>query len=1124
MARIYDNIETKFADGLNDILTNAGVKRADFCVGYFNLRGWKLVTNQINQLQGEDIYEDDEKHHRICRLLIGMHRPPEDLVRAIYSQEDILPDSDLVKRSIIKVAESFRKQLTLGIPTKSDEDALRSLSSQMKDGKVSVKLYLKEPLHAKLYLAYRPEDRFNPIMAIMGSSNLTYSGLTGNGELDAEFGDSDNAKKLSDWFNDRWEDRYAIDITKELIQVIDNSWASTTVMPPYYIYLKTVYHLSQDVRDGMNEYDLPTDFKKQLFDFQVTAVKLAARHLSSSKIGGAMIGDVVGLGKTITACAVAKMFENRHACRTLIICPANLKNMWHNYIVRYDLNADVESMSKILEPKNMKYYRLLIIDESHNLRNSNGVHYHNIKDFIQYQDCKVLLLTATPYNKDFTDLSNQLKLFIPEDRDLGIRPERYIESLGGDRKFSLKHNEVYISSIRAFEKSTFEDDWRELMRLFLIRRTRTFIKNSYAKDDPSNQRKYLKFSNGERSYFPERRPKAIKFPTVEGDQYSRLYSQEMIDKMESLKLPRYGLSKYIDEKTISDLNDSEKQVTDNLSKAGQRMMGFCKSTFFKRIDSSGYSFLLTLYRHILRNMVFIYAVDNKLPLPIGDENELPENFLDDDDINMFEDSDKRLSVSEDSDNLAIPTDIEIYKKYAETYYQTISSGKSSGLAWIDSRYFKRSLKSDLKRDCNTLLEMISLCGTWNPSTDQKLNCLQQLISNDDKVVVFTQYSDTANYISRQLKHRGFKHVDCVTGGSSDPTSQVDLFSPLSNEKDIPLEQQTRVMIATDVLSEGQNLQDAHIVVNYDLPWAIIRLIQRAGRVDRIGQSSSEIFCYSFFPADGVENIIKLRKRLNDRINSNANIVGSDEVFFEGNEQNLRDMYNEKSGILDDDEEDSEVDLASQAFQVWKDATEANPKLKEIIPKLSNVIYSTKALPEGKACEGTITYAKTREGSDMLTWMDNDHNIVTQSQQTILKALSCSINDSALEPLENHHDLVGRSIKLMKSQEVKVSGMLGSTFSTKYRIYHLLENYISDSHNEIFVTNELKAAMDEIYNYPMKENARYILTRMFRRNADIEEFKNFVVELYKNSDLCIVDDDENKHKDPVIICSMGLRKI
>lgn len=436
----------------------------------------------------------------------------------------------------MEIAREFKKQLLLGLPTKQDEWTLRRLSAQLKEAKVCVKLYVAEPLHAKLYLAHRPDDNFNPIQAIMGSSNLTYAGLTKQGELNAEFGDSDSAQKLSAWFDDRWNDRFCIDITKELIDAIDNSWAGEEIIPPYYIYLKTAYHLSADARSGIKEFTLPPEFQNDLFDFQQTAVKIAARHLNSDKRGGAMIGDVVGLGKTITACAIAKIYEMTFASSTLIICPANLQDMWDKYRRRYDLKADIMSMAKPIDVDNARYYRLIIVDESHNLRNENGVRYRNIKALIERQDSKVLLLTATPYNKDFSDLANQLKLFISEDDDLGIRPEEYIRSLGGDRAFLQKHSEVFIRSIKAFERSDKLDDWQELMKLFLVRRTRTFIKENYAKTDPENGRKYLEFRDGHKSYFPDRIPKAIKFDTKEGDQYSRLYSSDMIAMMEELRL------------------------------------------------------------------------------------------------------------------------------------------------------------------------------------------------------------------------------------------------------------------------------------------------------------------------------------------------------------------------------------------------------------------------------------------------------------------------------------------------------------------------------------------------------------------------------------------------------------
>lgn len=1124
MARIYDNIETKFTEGLQGIITNVGVKRVDFCVGYFNLRGWNIVVDQIDTLSGDFVYEDDKRIFRKCRLLIGMHQPSDELIRQLYTEQQ-LPDANYVSQCKLAIAHDFRRQLQLGFPTKQDEFTLRRLSAQMKDEKVCVKLYLREPLHAKLYLAHRPDDNFNKIQAIMGSSNLTYSGLTKQGELNAEFGDSDSAEKLASWFDDRWEDKFCLDITKELIEIIDNSWAGDKEIPPYYIYLKTAYHLSEEARSGIKEFSIPTEFRGALFDFQQTAVKIAARHLNNEKRGGAMIGDVVGLGKTITACAIAKMYENTFGSNTLIICPANLQDMWAKYRKQYDMKADIMSMSKPIDVDNARYYKLIIVDESHNLRNSQGIRYRNIRDLIQKQDCKVLLLTATPYNKQYKDLSSQLRLFIDDDMDLGIRPEAYIRAIGGERKFAEKH-EDFIRSIKAFERSECQEDWQELMKLFLIRRTRTFIKENYAKTDPKNNRKYLEFKDGHKSYFPDRIPKAVKFNTVEGDQYSRLYSKEMIDFMESLKLPRYGLTHYLDEKKAEAASKYESNLIDNLSRAGAQMMGFCKSTFFKRIDSSGYAFLLTLYRHILRNAVYIYAIDNKLKLPVSDENTFPEDFLEDADINDANaDSENSQEILSNSNLLTIPKDMKAYMKKAKAYYNGLI-GKNN-VQWIDSKYFKRTLKQGLKKDCEQLLAMINLCEAWNPQTDQKLTELEKLLSNthkDEKVIIFTQYSDTATYIYKQLEKRGIKYIEKVTGATKNSTSIVERFSPISNKADIEKENELRILIATDVLSEGQNLQDAHIIVNYDLPWAIIRLIQRAGRVDRIGQSSEKIYCYSFFPADEVEKIISLRTRLNKRINENAGIVGSDEVFFEGNEQNLRDMYNEKNGSLDGDDDDVDVDLGSFAYQIWKNATDANPKLKNIIPAIPNIAYSTKAATNISE-NGVITYARTYNDFDVLTWYNSEGKIVSQSQNRILQAMACTINEPCLPAQENHLALVEKAVKGIKNENTNVGGILGSRFSTKRKIYELLNHYYEQPLT-LFNTQEkkelLKFAIDQIYNNPLLENSKFILGRMMRTGNMHDDIVDTVIEMYENANLCRVDEDKTKHKDPVIICSMGLK--
>lgn len=1122
MARIYDNIDIQFNQGLKDIITNLGVKRVDFCVGYFNLRGWGLVENEIDQLQGDFVSEDGQSIFRACRLLIGMQRPAEELIEELYSSEEFLVDSEFALRCKRKIAEDFRKQLLLGVPTSEDERTLQHLSQQLKERKVTVKLYLKEPLHAKLYLAHRPADTFNPILSIMGSSNLTYSGLTREGELNAEFADSDSARKLSDWFDERWIDRCSLDITDVLINAIDTSWASTQVVPPYYIYLKTAYHLSQDAREGISGYTLPVEFKGKLFDFQEAAVKMIAKKLADESKRGAMIGDVVGLGKTITASAIAKIFELNQAARTLIICPANLQEMWAGYIRDYDLKADIQSIAQRIEIEDSKYYKLIIIDESHNLRNSEGKRYRNIKSLIEHLDSKVLLLTATPYNKDYSDLSNQLRLFISEDQDLGVRPEKYINTLGGDLQFQLEHADIFSRSIKAFEKSPFSEDWSDLMKQFLVRRTRTFIKDNYAKTDSVSGRKYLLLNDGTRSYFPTRIPRAVKFKTVEGDQFSRFHSAEVVDIITELSLPRYGLSKYLSSESVTTASESEQRVLDNLSRAGQQMMGFCKSTFFKRLDSSCYSFLLSLYRHILRNSVFLYAIEKGLPFPIGDDNILKENYGDDNDYNdIFEHEDGEEFAT--GQVLSLPLSLDTYKQRAESYYKAVVT--RNNVDWISCSYFTSELKEALESDCQKLMTVLSICGSWNPKSDEKLNELERLLTgkhSKDKVLVFTQYADTANYINKQLRERGLKAVACVTGDSDNPTGLATRFSPVSNKATIPQEKQLRVLIATDVLSEGQNLQDSHIIVNFDLPWAIIRLIQRAGRVDRIGQTAEEIQCYSFFPAEGVETLINLRGRLNQRINESAHVIGSDEVFFEGNEQNLRDMFNEKSGTLDD-ADDFDVDLSSKAYQIWKDATDANPNLKKIIPSLNNVIYSTKSAIDDQP-NGIITYAKTKNDFDVLSWLDKDGNVISQSQSKILETMRCSIDEPALEPLDYHHEVVAESIKNISEERASVGGILGNKNSVKYRIVALINKQIDLLQQQSADSDDilqLKLAIDDLYNLPMLESSKFVIGRMLK-NASSDEIINTILEMRRSGNLCHSAEENTIRKHASIICSMGLK--
>ncbi len=1107
MPTIYDNIEEILAHELKHTLEES--TRSDFCVGYFNLRGWKTVTDIISKYNGTD--------ENCCRLIVGMQRPSQDLLRQVLvNQKQGLVDQAQVIALRKAMAMEFREQLAFGIPRHDDEKALQQLSSQLKAKKVRVKLYLSHSLHAKLYLCFR-NDRKSPVIGYLGSSNLTMSGLEKQGELNVDVVEKDAANKLAEWFEDRWNDRFAIDISEELAQIIDESWAGDKLIPPYYIYLKIAYHLSQEAQTGESNFDIPKEFS-HLLPFQKKAVTLAAQHLYHRN--GVMIGDVVGLGKTMTASALAKLFEETFVIETLIICPKNLVKMWKDYAHKYQLRAHVISISKINDTwlENERRYRLVIIDESHNLRNRQGKRYGLIKDYINLWETRVILLTATPYNKTFFDLSNQLRLFVPEDQDLGISPELYLESIGGQHEYVAEHQGSPFS-IAAFEKSDFADDWRDLLKMFLVRRTRSFIRDNYAETDESNGRKYLSFENGNRFYFPDRIPRKIEFDFDVDDPediYAKLFSKPVVDTINKMSLPRYGLGLFIDEKSSSQANANERLQLDNLTRAGKRLMGFCRTNLFKRLESSGYAFLLSLARHAMRNSVYIHAIENGLNLPIGSqETQLMDEFLEEHDEVLNE-----LGLIKMHHKL-----IE-YKTGAAAIYETMLR-QPQKFKWISPRFFKPVLKEKLEADIKLILGIIKIGREWDATTDKQIDALEKLCQQDHKehkILVFTQFADTARYLEKELVRRGVNDIVCVTGDTENPTDAAYRFSPVSNEMKLS-EKQTRILITTDVLSEGQNLQDGHIVVNFDLPWALIRLIQRAGRVDRIGQKSPVIYCYSFLPAEGVETIINLRRRLQSRIQENAEVVGADEVFFDGDPVNIRDLYNEKAGILDEDDEADEVDLTSLAYEIWNQAIKANPTLKKTIMNLPDVVYATKAKPSEAINEGVITYHKTAAGTDVLTWLDSSGNVRSRSQHRILKILECGLDEHALEALPIHHTMVGKAVELSTQAQKTTGGHLGKRTSVRYKTYMQLQRLFEENKNTLFESAELKKAIDDIYKFPMQESAKSLINRRLRLGISDQELSEVVINLRSEGRLCLIEDsDTTKYKVPHVICSMGLKEI
>ena len=1032
-----------------------------------------------------------------------------------------------------RLAEAFRAQLTIGVPTNDDEVGLRRLADQIRKQKVVVKLFLRHPLHAKLYLLFRPEP-VNPSIGFLGSSNLTMSGLAKQGELNVDVMDHDACSKLAKWFEDRWNDQFCVDISAELVKIIDESWASEKLVAPYDIYVKMAYHLSREARDGLRGHDIPSDIGDRLFEFQRQAVKIAAHHIE--KRGGVLIGDVVGLGKTLMATAVAKVVQETSYVSTLIICPVNLVPMWESYRDQYGLQAKVVPISRVSSelPHIPARFRLVLIDESHNLRNRQGRRYAAIREYIAQSNSKVILLSATPYNKNYLDLSNQLRLFVPEDSDLGIRPEQLIREQG---ELELLRLQISPRSLAAFEKSTHPDDWRELMRLYLIRRTRGFIKDNYGEDDPETGRRFLRFSDGRKAFFPERDPKQVKFTINDddpSDQYARLYAPAVVDTINRLELPRYGMALYVAASPSNPPTADEDAILSDLSRAGKRLMGFCRTNLFKRLESSGQAFIQSIERHILRNYIFLHAVDNDVPIPLGTQDMGLLDSADDSDAETL------FAPATDSDDGAVASAVEEpaipplrteaeYRAAAAAIYDQYERQYHKRFRWIRSDIFVADLAKHLKKDADALLKVLKRSGPWDPAKDAKLLALTDLLTKthpNEKVLIFSQFADTVRYLSAQLERNPMGKVEGVTGDHPNPTAAAWRFSPVSNERGsrVRPEDELRVLIATDVLSEGQNLQDCHVVVNYDLPWAIIRLIQRAGRVDRIGQQADRILCYSFWPADGVERIINLRNRVRTRLRQNAEVVGTDEAFFEdeASDQIVRDLFTEKSGILDGDD-DREVDLASRALEIWKQAIKRDPSLETRIPDMPAVSFATKrfALKSPRAREGVLVYLRTAMDNDALVWMDRNNAVVTESQREILDAAACEPDEPACPRHPRHHELVGHAVDLVAKEDKPVGGQLGKATGARFRVYERLKAHAEALKGTLYESKTLLRVIDDIFRFPLTSHATDVINREFKGGIGDPKLGEMVIALREEGRLVRVADDEQSTDEPHIICSMGM---
>lgn len=771
-------------------------------------------------------------------------------------------------------------------------------------------------------------------------------------------------------FESLWNDKKKLqDVTDVVIENISTAYNENS---PEFIYYMTLYHVFSEFLDDISEDELPneaTGFKQSkiwnmLYDFQRDAVLAIINKLE--RYNGCILADSVGLGKTYTALAVVKYYESRNKS-VLVLCPKKLSENWNTYKDNYvnnpiaadRLNYDVLFHTDLsrshgisngldLDRLNWGNYDLVVIDESHNFRNGAGTHANTVENrYVKLMDkvirtgvkTKVLMLSATPVNNKFIDLKNQLAIAYEGDSEL----------INNKLDTSKTVDEIFRQAQKAFNAwskldardkttdallKTLDFDFFELLDSVTIARSRKHIEKYY--------------NTAEIGKFPERK-KPISLRPQLTDLDSTINYNQIYGLLMMLSLCIYTPSNYIFPSKMKKYIDITHNKADNLTQTGreQGIRRLMSINLLKRLESSVNSFQLTLKR--IESLIdeTIKSIDRFEKYGHSD-------------IDMYEASDSEWDIDDNN-----------------TDYFTV--GKKVKIDLADMDY--KTWRAELEKDAKTLELLTLMVADITPEHDSKLQELLKLVSDkienpinpgNKKVLIFSAFSDTAEYlyehVSTYVKKKYGLNTAVITGSIDGKTTirgfkaslnnVLTCFSPISKGKDLLMPESDAdidILIATDCISEGQNLQDCDYLVNYDIHWNPVRIIQRFGRIDRIGSKNQYIQLVNFWPDMDLDEYINLKSRVETRMKiSIMTSTGDDDLInpeekgdLEYRKQQLKRLQEEVVDIEDMSSGISIMDLGLNEFRLdLLEYVKTHPDLEKKPKGLHAVVPATEDLPEG----------------------------------------------------------------------------------------------------------------------------------------------------------------------------------
>jgi SNF2 family DNA or RNA helicase len=825
---------------------------------------------------------------------------------------------------------------------------------------------------------YTPINGFTTVDIGCERGNNSYNIVT---KLDAPL-----CNKFLEVFDEVWNDGAKLhDVTEDVIETISAAYNENS---PDFIYFVTLYNIFNEFLEDVSEDVLPeegvgfrnTKIWNMLYNFQKDAALAIINKLE--KYNGCILADSVGLGKTFTALAVIKYYQNRNR-RVLVLCPKKLTNNWNTFKDNYknnplvddrldydvlyhtDLNRDTGVSNGLdLDRLNWGAYGLVVIDESHNFRNGGRITAEDDWDDSEKENrylrllnrvirtgvpTKVLMLSATPVNNRFNDLKNQLALAYEGDSkiiDEKLNTTKPINEIFKNAQTAFNTWSKWDAEERTTAKllKMLDFDFFEVLDSVTIARSRKHIEKYYDTTDIGT--------------FPLRLPPVSLRPPLTDLDHAINYS-EIFEQLMLLEMSVYTPSKYILASRLSKYAD---QYDDNigLTQMG-REQGIRRLTainLMKRMESSVYSFTLTLKR-----------IHGLIGTTIAE-------------ITAFE---QHRSGSVDLTDYFAEKDFDEDEQEADVF----SIGKRVRIDIADMDYI--SWKKDLEKDYGILDLLVSMSDDITPEHDSKLQTLFSVIKekienpvNDKnrKIIIFTAFADTAEYLFAQVSHYAKTNFTLETamvtgsieGKTTIPKLKPDLntvltcFSPISKGKDILMPNNPAnidILIATDCISEGQNLQDCDYLVNYDIHWNPVRIIQRFGRIDRIGSRNKVIQLVNFWPDLSLDEYINLKSRVETRMKIvNMTATGDDNLIGDGEKTDLeyrkaqlKKLQEEVVDIEDMSSGISIMDLGLNEFRLdLLDYVKTHDKLDKTPFGMHSVVASTADTPSG-----VIYILKNRNG-------------------------------------------------------------------------------------------------------------------------------------------------------------------